>query len=286
VPHAPVRWCAKKRVPRALFFSTTVPWQEGILRCRPVRLASLSACTLSRFPAQAHTNGIGATARESELLQTSEIEVLIAHRDPLISAGLAAVLSKRAFRVLTLRADESVAVRAGTRSVTTDVVVADYESGLRLTESGYEQRDRIMILTHVDSEANVCYALEQGVRGHLLLGCSLEVLIGGIRSVHGGGIAVAPLVARRMAERMKREALTVRQVLRHLIQGLSNKKIAAALCCREETVKTHVKSILAKLGAASRTAAVAIAHHRGILREDGEPPVSQQRSQCGNSPCR
>jgi DNA-binding NarL/FixJ family response regulator len=199
------------------------------------------------------------------------IRVLIAHGDPLISAGLAATLDR-------LRDFE--AVTGAARPAAADVVIADYESGLRLIASGGPLGRRVMILTHSDSEAKICHALEQGARGYLLLGCSLQDVVDGLRSVYIGGIALGPLVASRIADRMKQQALTRREgdILRHMMMGMSNKAIASKLTLAVGTVKTHVKSILEKLDATSRTQAVSIAQRRGILGEEAEPAVLSVRS--------
>jgi two-component system NarL family response regulator len=133
-----------------------------------------------------------------------------------------------------------------------------------------------MILTHNDREARICHALEQGARGYLLLGCSLKDLMDGLRSMHLGGIALGPLVAMRIADSMKQEALTRREedILAHMMVGLSNKAIASKLALAVGTVKTHVKSILVKLDAVSRTEAAAIAQRRGLLQEECGRPHS------------
>jgi two-component system response regulator DesR len=190
-----------------------------------------------------------------------------------ISAGLAAIFRKRRdFRVVVPRADGSVSRGTASDSPSVDVVVADYDSGLRLTAIEPTWRGRVVILTHSDSEAKICQALERGARGYLLLGCSLADLVGGIRAVHDGGVVVGPLVARRIAEKMKQRALTTREeaTLRQMMVGLSNKQIAQRLTVTEGTVKTFVKAILGKLKATSRTEAVAIAQRRGLLAEEGE----------------
>jgi len=199
------------------------------------------------------------------------IRVLIAHGDPLISAGLTATLSR-------LRDFEATTV--ATRQPAADVVIADYDSGLRLIASGGALGRRVMILTHSDSEAKICHALEEGARGYLLLGCSLQDLVDGLRSVHMGGIALGPLVASRIADRMKQQALTPREadILRYLMLGMSNKAIASKLTLAVGTVKTHVKSILEKLDATSRTQAASIAQRRGILGEEAEPAMLSVRS--------
>src|SRR5262249_30100050 len=148
------------------------------------------------------------------------------HSDPLIAAGLDAVLSKRRdLKIVTTQPGGEVARADGAEA---DVVIADYESGLRLGNTEGAPMGRVVILTHSDGEAQICRALEHGARGYLLLGCGPEDLVKCIRSVYEGGVALEPLVARRIAENMKQEPLTAREkgVLRQLMLGLSNKKIA------------------------------------------------------------
>jgi two-component system NarL family response regulator len=199
------------------------------------------------------------------------IKVLIAHSDPLIAAGLESTLG---------RTREFEMVVGGTRPPVADVVIADYESGLRLIAADSPLSRRVMILTPSDSEAKICHALEQGARGYLLFGCSLQDLAAGLRSIYLGGIALGPLVASRIADRMKQQALTRREgdILRHMMLGMSNKAIASKLTLAVGTVKTHVKSVLEKLDASSRTQAVSIAQRRGILREDDESAIRSLRS--------
>jgi two-component system NarL family response regulator len=201
-----------------------------------------------------------------------KIKVLIVHSDPLIAAGLEATLGRmREFEM---------AVGGALRVPVVDVVIADYDSGLRMIAAGSSHSRRVMILTHSDSEAKICHALEQGARGYLLLGCSLQDLAAGLRSVYLGGIALGPLVASRIADRMKQQALTRREgdILRHMMLGMSNKAIASKLTLAVGTVKTHVKSVLEKLDASSRTQAVSIAQRRGILREDDESAARSLRA--------
>jgi DNA-binding CsgD family transcriptional regulator len=136
-----------------------------------------------------------------------------------------------------------------------------------------------MILTHSTSEAKICHALEKGVRGYVLLGGSLQNLIDDLRSIHAGGVAVGPLVVSRMANWMKQQTLTRREeeILRYLMLGFSNKIIARKFALSTGTVKAHVKAILHKLDARSRTEAAAIAQRRGILGEDCECPPPEVR---------
>jgi two-component system NarL family response regulator len=222
--------------------------------------------------ARIHCHADQTLTSESAMPQQTRIKVVLAHSDPLIAAGLVTLLRKRRdFEVF-------VSSRALTSNATTrhlqpaHVVVADYDSGLRLLASAGAGSPRVMILTHSDSEAQICRALEQGARGYLLLGCSLQELINALRSVNAGGLGLGPLVVSRMADWMKHQALTRREedILRQLMLGLSNKGISRRLTLAVGTVKTHVKAILRKLDATNRTEAVAIAQRRGILREERE----------------
>jgi DNA-binding NarL/FixJ family response regulator len=215
------------------------------------------------------------------MTHSSAIKVLIAHSDPLITAGLAITLQKQCdFEAFVRTPSPQIAGAAPVRLPPADVVVADYESGMRLIASTDTGSHPVVILTHSEGEAKICHALQQGARGYLLLGGSLADLLDALRSVGAGGMAIGPLVASRVAEWMKHQALTRREgdILRQMMLGLSNKRIAIELSVAVGTVKTHVKSILGKLDAASRTEAVAIAQRRGILREERESPPPESRA--------
>jgi DNA-binding NarL/FixJ family response regulator len=219
--------------------------------------------------------------RTATVPQPSRIKVLISHDDPLISAGLASLLGERCDFEAIVRNPTATASHTMTGVLpSADVVVADYDSGLRLIMSPGAQSNRVMVLTHSDSEARISHALEQGARGYLLMGCSLQELIDGLRAVHVGDMALAPRVAIRVAEWMRQQALTPREadILRQMMLGLSNKAIASRLAISVGTVKVHVKAILSKLHAASRTEAVAIAQRRGILQEEGGGVPARRRS--------
>src|ERR1700749_469595 len=97
-----------------------------------------------------------------------------------------------------------------------------------------------------------------------------EELIDAIRSVHAGRSRIPAPVAERLAERMSAPTLTGREteVLELIVGGDSNKGIAAALAISEATVKTHINSLLSKLGVTDRTQAATTALQRGIVHLD------------------
>jgi DNA-binding NarL/FixJ family response regulator len=197
-----------------------------------------------------------------------KLTVVIAHRDPFLSAGIARHSGNLAEFETVVSGLELGAVVTGTDSG--DVIVADYDSGLGFLGLNGRWRDRVVIFTERDSESSVCHALDKGVRGYLLFGCGVAEMATAIRTVHEGGRALAPLVASRVAERLRWGKLTPSEldILGLLFVGCSNKEIARETSRTTETVKTHVKTIFRKLDARSRIQAVMVARRRGILPEE------------------
>lgn len=129
---------------------------------------------------------------------------------------------------------------------------------------------RIIVLTTFDGDEDIYRALQAGAKGYLLKGMSSDELIEAIRGVHGGKSRIPAAVAERLAERLSGPTLTEREtdVLRLIVSGNSNKEIAGALFISEATVKTHVNSLLGKLGVTDRTQAATTALQRGIVHFD------------------
>jgi DNA-binding NarL/FixJ family response regulator len=129
---------------------------------------------------------------------------------------------------------------------------------------------RIIVLTTFDGDEDIYRALQAGARGYLLKGMDTDELLAAIRTVHSGKSRIPGPVAERLAERMNTPALTDREteVLSLIVGGNSNKEIAAALFISEATVKTHINSLLSKLGVSDRTQAATTALQRGIVHFD------------------
>jgi two-component system, NarL family, response regulator len=126
---------------------------------------------------------------------------------------------------------------------------------------------RIIVLTTYSGDVQVLRALKAGARGYLLKNLLRKELLETIRLVHAGQKRIPPEVAAELAEHATDETLSPREieVLRLVSGGNANKEIAARLFITEETVKGHIKNILAKLGANDRTHAVTIGLKRGII---------------------
>jgi DNA-binding NarL/FixJ family response regulator len=126
---------------------------------------------------------------------------------------------------------------------------------------------RIIVLTTYTGDVQVMRALKAGARGYLLKNLLRKELLETIRLVHAGQKRIPPDVATGLAEHATDDRLSAREieVLRLISGGNANKVIAAQLSITEETVKGHIKNILAKLDANDRTHAVTIGLKRGII---------------------
>ncbi len=126
---------------------------------------------------------------------------------------------------------------------------------------------KIIVLTTHAGDAQATRALKAGAAGYLLKDSLRRELIDTIRTVHAGRKAIPVGIARELAEHLNSETLSEREldVLRSAAAGRSNKMIADSLGLTEQTVKSYMKNVFAKLGASDRTHAVVIAMKRGYL---------------------
>ena len=126
---------------------------------------------------------------------------------------------------------------------------------------------RVIVLTTFEGDEDIFRALQAGARGYLLKDMFGDELMDAIRAVHAGKTRIPAPVAQRLAERMGGPSLTSREldVLRLIVSGKSNKEIGGQLFISEATVKTHINSILSKLGVSDRTQAATTALQRGIV---------------------
>ncbi|HZC25911.1 MAG TPA: response regulator transcription factor [Actinopolymorphaceae bacterium] len=130
---------------------------------------------------------------------------------------------------------------------------------------------RVLVLTSFTEPAKVVPALRAGAAGYLFKDVEPEALAQAIRAVHAGQVLLEPEVASALlkgdSDEGRAGALTdrEREVLAEIARGRSNREIARALVLSEKTVKTHVSSILAKLGLADRTQAALYAVRSGLV---------------------
>jgi two-component system NarL family response regulator len=126
---------------------------------------------------------------------------------------------------------------------------------------------RFIVLTTFDGDEDIYRSLQAGAKAYLLKGMTCEELLSTIHAVNSGRTFIPPQIAEKLAERMSWQELTARElrVLERIVAGRANKEIAADLKISETTVKSHVNSLLGKLGVADRTHAATLAIQRGIV---------------------
>jgi DNA-binding NarL/FixJ family response regulator len=131
-----------------------------------------------------------------------------------------------------------------------------------------DKHARIIVLTTFDGNEDIYRAIQAGAKGYLLKDVPREALMDSIRRVYAGETSVPLHLVAKLADRVSGEALSEREVevLKLIAQGKSNKEIAGALIISEGTVKSHGKSIFAKMNVRSRAEAVAEAGRRGLIR--------------------
>ncbi|GAA3381785.1 response regulator transcription factor [Cryptosporangium minutisporangium] len=192
------------------------------------------------------------------------------------------------FTVVGSAADGEQALRV-CRELHPDVVLMDIRmpgmDGIEATRRllAGRQPPRVLILTTFDLDELVYDALDAGASGFLLKEATAERVFDAVRVIAAGEALLAPTVTRRLVAEFARmrvrrrelgpalRTLTAREteVLRLIAEGLSNPEIAARLVVGEETVKSHVSRVLAKLGLRDRTQAVVVAYESGLVVPGG-----------------
>jgi len=221
--------------------------------------------------------------------------VLIADDDEQIRAGLRLMLATQSDLVVVGEAADGAQAVAETLRLTPDVVLMDIRmpgtDGLEATcrisgtasENDGAEGPRVIILTTFEQDEYVYEALRMGASGFLLKRTTPEALIEAIRVVVSGDALLYPPITRRLITHFARpepdetaapdlDPLTERErdVLVEMARGRSNAEIAERLFVGEQTVKTHIRHIFAKLGFRDRAQAVVFAYENGLVRA-GEP---------------
>ena len=217
---------------------------------------------------------------------------LIADDQAMVREGFAAVLTAQpGLVVVGQAADGADAVRQAGQ-LRPDVVLMDVRmpvlDGLQATRQilalGHPARPRVLMLTTFDLDDYVYEALRAGASGFLLKDATAAELVAAVRVVAAGDALLAPSVTRRLIADFASQpradaplprrltALTQREteVLRLIARGLSNAEISDTLVIAEQTTKTHIGRILAKLDLRDRAQAVIVAYESGLVTP-GEP---------------
>jgi DNA-binding NarL/FixJ family response regulator len=240
---------------------------------------------------------------------TDKIRVLVADDQGVIRTGLAMILDHEADLTTVAQAGDGEEALRLIDQFDPDVVLMDIRmpvmDGLVATEritranqAAGKSKPAVLVLTTFDDEAYVLSAVRAGASGFLLKDTDPDLLVSAVRAVHRGDSLVDPASTRVLLERCVELERKVgngdgtpppsdagrwtgalshlsereRDVLVWMARGLSNRDLAAKLFVSETTVKTHVSSVLSKLGLSSRVQAVVVAYEAGVVRP-GEAEV-------------
>jgi two-component system NarL family response regulator len=201
------------------------------------------------------------------------IRVLVIEDHAVVRQGLVALLSNAPDIEVIGSAADGLEGMEIFRSARPDVTLMDLQMPrLGGVEAIQRMRDewrdaRIIVLTTFDGDEDIYRAMQAGAKAYLLKGMEVEELLAAIRTVHAGHARVPSFVAEKLAQRVVSQELTAREVevLERIVAGRANKEIADDLNITEATVKSHVNSLLGKLGVDDRTHAAVVALQRGIV---------------------
>jgi DNA-binding NarL/FixJ family response regulator len=204
-----------------------------------------------------------------------KLKVLIVDDHPLFLQGMAAVINAHADMAVIAQARNGLEAVELYRLHKPDIAIMDLRmpalggvDAISIIVSEFPTA-RILVMTTYQGDVEALRALKAGARGYLLKSAIADDVSVAIRRVSQGLKYVPPEVANALADHAADGALSMREieVLRLIAMGNSNLASANALSISEETIKSHMKSIIGKLGARDRTHAVMIAVRRGILTE-------------------
>ena len=201
------------------------------------------------------------------------ITVLTVDDHPLLREGIAAVLENHSDLRMVGQAASGHEALERCRELRPDIVLMDLQmpemSGIDAIIAIRSElpQTRVIVLTAHGTDEQILRGLNAGAAGYLLKDGLRKELVDTIRRVHAGHRGISSAVAQRIVQRQAGESLTEREfdVLMGAAAGKANKMIANKLLISEETVKSHMRSILPNFGANDRTHAVAIAVKSGMI---------------------
>ena len=199
--------------------------------------------------------------------------ILIADAQPIVRAGLAAILSRHPDMQVVGQASDGQEAICLFHTLRPDVLVMEVKfrdlSGKEVIDKLMNRfpNTNILVLSHHEEEEYIYRALQAGAKGYHYKVADPEALVTAVRLVCKGHQTLAASVTLKMVQRMRAKELTPREleVLDRLVAGNSNQEIGILLCIAEGTVKVHVANILQKLGVCDRTQAAVAAISRGLV---------------------
>jgi DNA-binding NarL/FixJ family response regulator len=214
--------------------------------------------------------------RSVAFLSNMTIRVLMADDHPVVRTGIRAMIAHESDMLVVAEAADGAEAVSLYEQHKPDVVLMDLRmprqngvASIRAIVAG-DSSARIVALTSYEGDSDIYQALDAGACGYLIKDTLGVEVVEAVRSAAAGRRVVPPSVASRLAEFVPRVDLTPREleVLGLAAKGLRNRDIARVIGRTQETVKVHLKHVMAKLDVADRTEAVVVALQRGIIHLD------------------
>jgi DNA-binding NarL/FixJ family response regulator len=212
------------------------------------------------------------------------IRIVIADDQELVRSGFAMILDAQPDMAVAAEAADGAAAIAAVREHAPQIALLDVRmpvmDGIEAAKAICAATDtKVIMLTTFDGDDHVYESLQAGASGFLLKDVRRDDLVHAVRVAHSGDALLAPAVTRRLIDDVVRQRMRPRsddstldrltarerETLALLGRALSNAEIAAALFISEYTVKTHVSSVLTKLGLRDRAQAVIVAYETGLI---------------------
>jgi DNA-binding NarL/FixJ family response regulator len=208
------------------------------------------------------------------MLHGGIIRVLVADDHAVVRSGIVGILNAQADMKVVGDANNGADAVEMFLAHKPDVALIDLQmpllDGVQVVEQ-IKSKDPdalLIILTTYDTDDDIERSLKAGAKAYLLKDVEPKDLVQCVRDVRAGKTFVAPAVAAKLANRLTRVQLTIREleVLKLIAGGLANKEIGSNLNIAESTVKLHINTLFDKLGVTSRTEAMKVGLERGLIR--------------------
>lgn len=212
-------------------------------------------------------------SKKRQPTRKAPIRIVVADDHPIVRQGIVANLKgQQDMKVVAEGSDGDEALALIKRHMP-DVVLLDLRmprvDGLDVVAevTTLHLQTKVIVMTTFESQEDVQRAVRAGARAYLLKDCTQQTLLEAIRRVYLGEVFLLPQIAQKLVDRMQKPQISPREleVLKSVASGKSNKEIGVQLFIGEGTVKTHVASLLEKLGVTGRTSAVREAVRLGLV---------------------